>query len=147
MAVNSRVVDMLFRAARKLMQELGGADLLHNFTAPHHQHLPASVEKYQPWLPPVAELKRHCHSYRLRSCPCLMFKVDLNDAILAGLLERSPFDATADVFDSIRKDRSRRTGIRLRDLVLAFVLPSRGDVMLKVLLTHIDEGRCKDICG
>lgn len=44
MAVDSRVLDMLFRAARELMQELGGADLLHNFTVLHHQHLPASVE-------------------------------------------------------------------------------------------------------
>ena len=35
----------------------------------------------------------------------------------------------------------------MRDLVLAFVLPSRGDVVLKVLLTHIDEDRCEDICG
>ena len=76
-----------------------------------------------------------------------MFKVDLNDAILAGLLERSPFDAAADVFDNIRKDHTRRTSIRLRNLVLAFILPSRGDVMLKVLLTHIDKGRCEDVCG
>lgn len=76
-----------------------------------------------------------------------MFKVDLNDAILAGLLERSPFDAAANVFDNFRKVHSRRRSIRLRHLVLAFILPSRGDVMLKILLTHIDEDRCKDVCG
>lgn len=76
-----------------------------------------------------------------------MFKVDLEDAILAGLLERGSFDAAAGFSDDILEDHSRRRIIRLRDLVLAFILPSRGNVMLKVLLTHIDEDRCKDVCG
>ena|SRR5690348_10122392 len=110
-AVDSRVLDMRFRATRELMQEIGGVDLLHNFTAPHHQSLLASIEQYQPWLLPVAEVEWHCHSYRLHSCPCLMFKVDLDDAILAGLLERSPFDAATSFSKNFRNGRSRLRSI------------------------------------